>query len=210
MKAELAAAIRPICLSCYAIFGTLLVAYFIMLAHIVPFLTGVAGVGLNLVPLVLLAMGIASFAGTLIGGQLGDRDPAATIIGGLALMAVFLVLLWLFAFNSWAAIALVFLAWLAAFSIPASLQSRQIREASDAPNFSSTLMNTASQMGIAVGAAPGGPGHRQWLELRRAAACRVCFQRSGSSPHAVPACLRPPPSTRSGGVTDRTGDRIWP
>lgn len=156
MKAELAAAIRPICLLCYAIFGTLLVAYFIMLAYIVPFLTDVAGVPLNIVPWILLLMGLASFAGTLIGGQLGDRKPGATMTGALALMAIFLLLLWQLAFNTWAAIALVFLAWLAAFSIPASLQSRLIAEARDAPNFASTLMNTASQIGIAVGAALGG------------------------------------------------------
>jgi len=156
MKAEFAAAIRPICLLCYAIFGTLLVAYFIMLAYIVPFLTDVAGVSLNLVPWVLLVMGVASFAGTLIGGRLGDRNPAATMTGALTLMAIFLVLLWQLAFNTWAAVTLLFLAWLAAFSIPASLQSRLIREASEAPNFASTLMNTASQIGIAVGAALGG------------------------------------------------------
>jgi DHA1 family inner membrane transport protein len=51
---------------------------------------------------------------------------------------------------------LLFLAWLSAFTIPASLQSRLIREANEAPNFASTLMNTASQVGIATGAALGG------------------------------------------------------
>ena len=155
MKTELAAAVRPIALLCYAIFAALLVAYFIMLAYIVPFLTDAVGIALDMVPWVLLAMGIASFVGTLAGGQLGDRNPAATLIGAFALMAVFLAALWQFAPNAWA-IGLLLLAWLSAFSIPAVLQSRLLREVSDAPNFASTLMNTAWQVGIAVGAGLGG------------------------------------------------------
>jgi DHA1 family inner membrane transport protein len=155
MKSELAAAIRPIPLLCYLIFAALLVAYFIMLAYIVPFLTDVVGITLDMVPWVLLAMGIASFLGTLAGGQFGDRYPAATQIGAFALMGIFLVALWQFAPNVWA-IGLLLLAWLSAFSIPAVLQSRLLREVSDAPNFASTLMNTASQVGIAAGAALGG------------------------------------------------------
>ncbi len=156
MKAELAAAVRPIALLCYAIFATLLVAYFIMLAYIVPFLTDVAGVALDLVPGVLLVMGIASFAGTLAGGQLGDRLPGTAMLGAFTLFAMFLVALWFFASSPWAAVSMLFLAWLAAFTIPASLQSRLLREVGDAPNFASTLMNTASQVGIAIGAAIGG------------------------------------------------------
>jgi DHA1 family inner membrane transport protein len=156
MRTELAAAVRPIALLCYAIFAALLVSYFIMLAYIVPFLTDVAGVALDVVPWVLLVMGIASFFGTLAGGQFGDRNSAATMMAALTLMAVFLVALWQFAPTTWAAIGLLFLAWLAAFSTPASLQSRLQREVSDAPNFASTLMNTASQVGIAAGAALGG------------------------------------------------------
>lgn len=155
MKSELAAAVRPMALLCYAIFAALLVAYFIMLAYIVPFLTDAVGIALEMVPWVLLAMGIASFLGTLAGGQLGDRNPGVTIIAAFALMAVFLAALWVFASNSWA-IGLLLLAWLSAFSIPAVLQSRLLREVSDAPNFASTLLNTASQVGIAAGAALGG------------------------------------------------------
>jgi DHA1 family inner membrane transport protein len=156
MKMELAAAVRPKAILCYAIFAMLLVSYFIMLAYIVPFLTDVAGVPPDVVPWVLFSMGIASFAGTLAGGQFGDRNSAATMTAGFTVMAVFLAVLWQFAGSAWGATALLFVAWLAAFSIPASLQSRLLREASDAPNFASTLMNTASQVGIAAGAALGG------------------------------------------------------
>jgi DHA1 family inner membrane transport protein len=156
MRMELVAALRPKALLCYAIFAALLVSYFIMLAYIVPFLTETAGVPLEVVPWVLFGMGIASFAGTLAGGQFGDRNSAATMVAGFALMATFLAVLWQFGGSPWAATTLLFVAWLAAFSIPASLQSRLLREASDAPNFASTLMNTASQVGIAAGAALGG------------------------------------------------------
>lgn len=156
MKSELTAAIRPAALFCYASFGALLVAYFIMLAYIVPFLTDVSGVALDLVPWVLFALGIASFAGTLAGGRLGDRNTAATLIGAFTLMALFLLALWQFAPSAWTAVVLLFLAWVSAFSAPPSLQSRLLREVSDAPSFASTVMNTAGQVGIAAGAALGG------------------------------------------------------
>lgn len=155
MKAQFSAAGRPVALLCYAIFAALLVAYFMMLAYIVPFLTDVSDVPLEQVPWVLLATGIAAVLGTLAGGQLGDRNPAVALTGAFFLMALFLALLWQLAPNPWAAIVLLFLVWLAGYGTTAPLQSRLQREVRDAPNFASTLMNTASQVGIAAGAGLG-------------------------------------------------------
>jgi DHA1 family inner membrane transport protein len=155
MKAQFSAAGRPIAVLCYVIFAALLVAYFIMLAYIVPFLTDVSGVPLEMVPWVLFATGIAAVLGTLGGGQLGDRNPAVALTGAFLLMALCLALLWQFAPNAWVAIVLMFLVWVAGFGTTAPLQSRLQREVRDAPNFASTLMNTASQVGIAAGAALG-------------------------------------------------------
>lgn len=156
MKADLAAAVRPAALLCYTSFAMLLVAYFMVLAYIVPFLTDASGLALDLVPWILFALGLASFAGTLAGGRLGDRNAAATLLAGLLLMAVFLAALSQFASNSWLAVGLLFLVWVAGFSTAPSLQSWLLREVSDAPDFASTLMNTAGQAGIAIGAALGG------------------------------------------------------
>jgi DHA1 family inner membrane transport protein len=78
------------------------------------------------------------------------------MIGVFALLVVLPALLAQFASNVWLAAVLLFLIWVSGFSVVSSLQSRLLREASDAPNLASTLMNTASQVGIAVGAALGG------------------------------------------------------
>ena len=101
-------------------------------------------------------MGVGSFTGTLLGGPLGDRIPAATMIGAFSLLVILTVLLANFVMIGWLVAVLLFLIWISAFSVASTLQSRLLREVSDAPNFASTLMNTASQVGIAVGAALGG------------------------------------------------------
>jgi DHA1 family inner membrane transport protein len=154
--AEVRAARRPVALLCYGIMLLLLIAWFIVLSYVVPFLTEVSGVPLDLVPWILMATGVANFAGSLLGGWLGDRNRAAALLGAFALMAVFLVGLWHLAANPWLAVILLCLAWLTAFTVPASLQAWLLHDVRDAPNLASTLMNTASQVGIASGAALGG------------------------------------------------------
>jgi DHA1 family inner membrane transport protein len=156
MQAEFRAAVRPVALLCYAIFALMLAAAFAMITYIVPFLTGASGVPLEVVPWFLLALGAAGFAGTFIGGWLGDRNPAATMIGAFVVMALAYATIWQVSANPWAAVTLLCLAWMTAFAVPGSLQARLLREVSDAPNFASTVMNTASQVGIAGGAALGG------------------------------------------------------
>jgi MFS transporter, DHA1 family, inner membrane transport protein len=155
-KAELGAAARPVALLCYANFAVLLVAAYLILAYIVPFLTNVSGVSLDVVPWFLLALGIAAFVGSLLGGRLGDRYGTAVPVVAFILMALALFLLLQFAHSAPAALTLICLMWFAAFCTPATFQARLQREVSDAPNFASTLMNTATQVGIAAGAAVGG------------------------------------------------------
>jgi DHA1 family inner membrane transport protein len=154
-RSELRAAIRPVVLLSYVNFGVPLVAFFALLSYAVPFMTEESGIPLEMVPLLLLAMGVASFLGTLLGGRLGDWNPAATLIGITATNTVLFVLLTQFAANIWASVTLFCLIWFVGFMMPAPLQSRVLRETSDAPNLAATLMNTASQIGIAGGAAFG-------------------------------------------------------
>lgn len=156
IKAELGAAVRPVALICYSVFASLLVAAFLVLSYIVPFLTGISGVPLDLVPLVQFVIGVASFAGGLLGGWLGDLNARVTLLAAFTLLTLGSLGLFLFAANAWLAPVLLSLIWLIAFCTPASLQSRLLREVADAPNFASTVMNSATQVGIATGAALGG------------------------------------------------------
>lgn len=155
LRAELRAAGRTVALLCYAIFGTAVVAFFVLQSYVVPFLLN-GGIPLEFVPVVLFTSGVASFFGTVLGGGLGDRYPAATMIGVPAISAALSVLLSQFAANGWAASVIFCVGMFVGFAFPGAVQSRLLREVADAPNFASTLMNTASQIGIAAGAALGG------------------------------------------------------
>lgn len=154
-RLEIRAALRPVVLLCYANFGVPLVAFFALLSYAVPFLTVESGIPLEIIPLILLALGLASFFGTIIGGRLADWSPAVTLIGIMAINTVLLLVLSQVAANPFAAVTLFCLIWFVGFMLPAPLQSRVLRETSDAPNLAATMMNTASQIGIAGGAAFG-------------------------------------------------------
>ena len=76
-SAELAAALRLPVLLCYASIAFSLLAFFVMVAYIVPLLTVGGGLPLDIVPLALLGIGFTGFFGNLVGGRLGDwnRSP---------------------------------------------------------------------------------------------------------------------------------------
>jgi MFS transporter, DHA1 family, inner membrane transport protein len=154
-RAELRAAFRPIVVLGYGIFGVAVLSFFAMQSYVVPFLLS-GGIALELVPVVLFAAGIASFLGTLAGGRLGDWNPALTMVGTMAGNVALSLLLAQFAGNGWVASGILCAGMFVGFAGPGALQSRILREAGDAPNLASTLMNTASQIGIACGAALGG------------------------------------------------------
>lgn len=156
LKTELRAAVRPVVLLCYLNFFVPLVAFYGVLNYAVPLLITESGVPLEFTPWVLFGTGIASFIGTLIGGRLGDWNADATMIGVTAITTVLLIVLSQVTAIGWLTITLFFLIWMVIFALPALLQGRMLSAASDAPTLASTLMNTASQFGIAGGAAFGG------------------------------------------------------
>jgi DHA1 family inner membrane transport protein len=154
-KAEVRAAVRPIVVLGYGIFGVAVLSFFAVQSYVVPLLLG-GGIAIELVPVVLFACGIASFLGTLAGGRLGDWNPALTMVGTMGVNMLLSLLLSQFAHNGWIASGILCAGMFVGFAGPGALQSRILREAGDAPNLASTLMNTASQIGIACGAALGG------------------------------------------------------
>jgi DHA1 family inner membrane transport protein len=156
LRAEVAAATRPGVLLCYGIIVLFMTGVFSFFAYIVPLLTTVSGVPTSYVPWVLVGMGVAGFFGNLAGGRLGDWRPTATMVGILATVTVLLVVLSQATAITWATITLLWLIWLSGFGFVAPVQARIVKAASDAPNFASTLISTAFNIGIAGGAALGG------------------------------------------------------
>jgi DHA1 family inner membrane transport protein len=156
LRRQLAAAMRPVALLCYFNICFMMVGYFCVVSYVAPFLTDAVGISIESVPLVLFAISIAGFGGNLVGGRLGDRNPAATMIGSISAAAVLFFLLSQVATNTPVALVVMFLAWSCGFAFAAPVQTRLLRETADAPNFASTLLSTAFQVGIAAAATLGG------------------------------------------------------
>jgi DHA1 family inner membrane transport protein len=155
-RAELGAALRIPVLLCYASIAFSLLAFFVMVAYIVPFLTIGGGLPLDMVPVALLGIGITGFVGNLAGGRLGDWNPVATMLGALVINTVLFAVLAQVASSGWVAVGVMLVIWGVGFAFPAPAQTRIMREVADAPNFAASLNNTAFQVGIASGAAIGG------------------------------------------------------
>ena len=155
-RTELAVTLRPIVLISFVIIIMSLIAFFNLISYLVPLLTNVSGVPLSLVPWILFAMGIAGFFGNLLGGRLGDWNPTLTVTGSIATNALLFLCLWLFTSNSGVVAVLLCMIWLVGFMFLAPVQTRVLKEVSEAPNFASTLLSTSFQVGIAAGAAIGG------------------------------------------------------
>ncbi|MEO6012654.1 MAG: MFS transporter [Devosia sp.] len=153
---ELRAAVRPKVLLGYATIAFTFVAFFVMVSYLVPLLTNVSSIPLDQVPWVLFAMGLAGFVGNLAGGRISDHYPLVTIIGSLGINIILLVLLAQIVTSSVLTPVLLCLIWFIGFFFPAPVQARILKEVADAPNFTSTIMGSSFQVGIASGAALGG------------------------------------------------------
>jgi MFS transporter, DHA1 family, inner membrane transport protein len=156
LKRELVAAVRPVALLCYFNIIMLMVGFFCVVTYIAPFLTEAVGISMENVPWVLFAISIAGFGGNLLGGRLGDLNPSVTMIVAISVAGILFFALSLFASNTPVAITLMFFAWSCGFAFAAPTQTRLLQETADAPNFASTLMSTAFQVGIASAAVIGG------------------------------------------------------
>lgn len=155
LRAELRAAVRPPVLISYVMIALFMVGVMGLFSYVVPFLTEAAGVPLAYVPWVLFAMGAVGVVGNLAGGRLGDWNPTLTAAGILTGTAIVNALLAQSAAVIWLALPLLVASWLIGFGFPAPVQGRILKEIADAPNFGSTLISTAFNIGIAGGSALG-------------------------------------------------------
>ena len=156
-KAELAAALRLPVLLCYASIAFSLLAFFVMVAYIVPFLTVGGGLPLDTVPLALLGIGITGFR------RQPHRWPARRLESGRAPCSApspSTPFCSSFSFRSPSTggrqSGSMLVIWCVGFVFPAPAQTRIMREVADAPSFAASLNNTSFQVGIACGAAIGG------------------------------------------------------
>lgn len=134
-----------------------------LFSFVVPYLTEVSKLPVDFVPWFLLLFGVGSTLGVIAGGRLADWRLDATLAGVLvAQVAVYLTIV---ATGHVAQFILPFaVAWgFAAFAFSPAAQAKVLREAGPAAGLASSLIPTAFNVGIAVGAA-GGAALFQWRQ----------------------------------------------
>ncbi|WP_170047385.1 MFS transporter [Couchioplanes caeruleus] len=129
---------------------------FCAFTYLVPVLLEVSGIPESLIPAVLLAFGLGSLLGVMVGGRLADNDPKATLLGGLTCLAVVVLLLILVARQPVGEAVAVFAFGAAAFSIGGALNARVFHLASGAPTLAAAVNVSAFNIGNTLGPALGG------------------------------------------------------
>jgi MFS transporter, DHA1 family, inner membrane transport protein len=153
---EVRALRREPVLSSFGIILAQTVGQFALFTYIAPLLTGVSGVPADSVPWLLLAFGLGSTVGMLLGGRLADWKLMASQTFWLASQIVLYLLMLLFAANPWAMGTLLLLWGATVFAFAAPAQSRIISSTRDAPTLASSLIPSSFNIAIAAGAWLGG------------------------------------------------------
>jgi len=141
---------------------TLLVALFSLssvfavFTYITPILMQVTGFHASVVSLILVIFGVGVTVGNVIGGKLADWHMNKAIVRLLIVFELFFVLLYFMQFHKLLMVLGVFLFGVIAFSMLPSMQYRSMLVSKDAPTLSSTLNQSAMNVGNAMGAFVGG------------------------------------------------------
>jgi DHA1 family inner membrane transport protein len=133
----------------------IMTAHFTAYTYISPILTH-AGVGEDLVSVVLVAYGAAGIVGLVVAGRESDRRPRLLLITATGLTAVALALLWLFRASEPGVIASTALWGMAFGAAPVLWQLIAVRAAPKAASVGPAVVNSAFNIGISLGALGGG------------------------------------------------------
>ncbi len=130
--------------------------FFAVYSYIAPLVTEVAGAPEWAVPVTLVLVGVGMTIGNLLGGVLADRDLRRTLLGGLAALAVVLLLLALLASSIVLLIALAVLVGLVSSVLAPAIQTRLMDVAGENQSIAAALNHSALNIGNSLGAFLGG------------------------------------------------------
>lgn len=137
--------------------GLLLVGgQFTALTYLAPYLEGVTGISGGMVSAFLLAYGLASAIGTVIGGRAADRNATGALVVANIVLIVALGGLYLLGATPLLAAVALALWGLVGFGLVPSLQLRIITLAGSGGDLAGALGASAVNAGIAIGALVGG------------------------------------------------------
>jgi MFS transporter, DHA1 family, inner membrane transport protein len=121
------------------------------LAYIAPLLRETTGLPPSALPLYLLVFGVGGVVGMQVGGRFADRNLIYSIIG-IFVVNVVIYLTLPFAFAIPAPTMVMMFVWgFASYFIAAPIQIRVVSVGREAPNLASTLLQSAFNLGNAIG-----------------------------------------------------------
>ncbi len=153
---QLRAALAPRVLALLALCALLFTAMLSAVTYLVPFFTGVAGAPAAWVGAVLLGYGVATTAGSAIGGRFADHDAARTLVVGSIGVTVSLLVLYLLGSSAVVATLAVLGIGVFGMGMAPSLQHRVASLAGPGAALAASLPASAVNLGIAAGSLLGG------------------------------------------------------
>lgn len=158
---QIASLLRPAVSLTFAVIVFSMAGQLALFSFVVPYLTEVSHLSVDVVPWFLLIFGLGSTLGVIAGGRLADWRLETTLMGAfLAQVATYLAIV---AAGHVAVFMLPFaLVWgFAAFAFSPAAQAKVLHESGPAVGLASSLIPTAFNVGIAIGAA-GGAALLEW------------------------------------------------
>ncbi|HEY4427024.1 MAG TPA: MFS transporter [Solirubrobacteraceae bacterium] len=168
-------------------------AGFSVLTYIGPVLSQAGGYHGAMISIALLVFGIASVAGSTLGGHLTDRfGPFPVVVGGLAALTLAMLAVSVTTATSAGWLVLVALiAWgMGGWTFPPSQQHRLIATAPDQPSVVLGLNSSAIYAGAAIGGAVGGvvlPAGATFVSAVAAGLAACAFICVAAQRHLAPA-----------------------
>lgn len=130
---------------------------FCWISYIAPLLTDISGFDAAYVPYILILAGAGMVVGNIVGGKLADTfPPDKTLITLFFIMALDLAMVFLFSYNPYVSLLLVFTTGFVSFTFIASIQMLMIQIAVGAEMIASAAIQASFNIGNALGAFLGG------------------------------------------------------
>jgi len=130
--------------------------FFAVYTYISPVVTNITGLGLGVVPWVLVAAGLGMTIGNFIGGRAADHNVMGTLFVCFGVFMVALTGLALTAQWPVGLFAFVFLVGAAASALSPAIQTRLMDVAGDGQSLAAAINHASLNLGNSLGAALGG------------------------------------------------------
>ncbi|MCU5775292.1 sugar transporter [Erwiniaceae bacterium BAC15a-03b] len=146
---------RPALLGLYALAVAVVTAHFTAFTYIEPFVQKVAGFSQNFATLLLLVLGIAGIAGSVIFSKYGEANLNVVLASAIALLSLCLLMLSTAAGSETAMIVLCSLWGIAFMMIGMGMQMKVLTLAPDATDVAMAMFSGIFNIGIGAGALLG-------------------------------------------------------